>query len=627
MQNIYSYTLMSSETEKWNDFMEYWDLYQKNNECYPKVIRIWYGQFMDKLQVEYDGKAMPKHGGGEPGGYTEMKLENGEYITGIALSYTSFNCSSHMINKFEIQTSKKRKLSFCGWGYEKGYTQKEFIAPDGCAIVALGGALEPFNRGGSLCVSGITAYYKKVKTQEKDEFGIREKYVNGDQVRIAELHGGIGSNVPKSDICINRIVGFGIEENCEYICATVSAKSEKLYMPAGVTTTLYAPDGSVIGAHNTDTDRVVVQNGNFYQIYREKPIKGQYKLYISCKTDAKFFFESQIIYKDAINRIEAIESELEKEIGQSDILPLFSRPLYRIDLVRNNPAEANAPTSDREIAALPEWAALHLFHTIFAGPYAYIVMVGILSVSVIIAIVVKCFKSKKDVETEIEKEIEKIRKNAEKQWAKPDVNDRTIYQFAESYEIIENITFEQQSSYEVQQSARDIWKQLYKDNKNTVAVSKMKKKLSDQKGVLRIDVGGEGCFHYSGLSCGAADALNFNGRIYNSQLGKVPIPMLVHFSDWTKEKFPVDDGIVDAFMMQGCGNPTYLQATEMVRCLKKQRGSKMEFWVMEEEELDCYKWMQCMLQKKVGNATVELKSEKDNNYSGMQKITICIKEK
>ena len=52
-------------------------------------------------------------------------------------------------------------------------------------------------------------------------------------------------------------------------------------------------------------------------------------------------------------------------------------------------------------------------------------------------------------------------------------------------------------------------------------------------------------------------------------------------------------------MMQGTGAPTFMQACEMVRCLKKENGARMDFWVTNDNQEKCYQSMAKVLQKHV----------------------------
>lgn len=163
---IFSYELLKGGAKQWDDLPEYRKLYEKNEATYPTAIYIWYGAFMDKMQVEYDGIKMPKHGDSEPGGYTKMSFEKGEYIVKVGLNYMPYALSSHMITEFQIETSKGKKVSFhAWWDYEKeqNYTHVEFKVPENCAVVAFGGTEESWNSSIPLCVAGITVHYKKIK--------------------------------------------------------------------------------------------------------------------------------------------------------------------------------------------------------------------------------------------------------------------------------------------------------------------------------------------------------------------------------------------------------------------------------------------------------------------------------
>lgn len=164
MNKIFSYDLLKGDSEQWDDLPLYLQLCEKNPETYPTGIQIWYGAYMDKIQVEYGSTSMPAHGGSEPGGYKKMVFDKGEYITQIRIDYVPVNNYSNMILQMDTITSKNRKQTYMSWNYDINYDYKvvEFTLPKNCGVVAFSGALKGWGPRTYPCVSGLTVHYKKV---------------------------------------------------------------------------------------------------------------------------------------------------------------------------------------------------------------------------------------------------------------------------------------------------------------------------------------------------------------------------------------------------------------------------------------------------------------------------------
>lgn len=158
------------------------------------------------------------------------------------------------------------------------------------------------------------------------------------------------------------------------------------------------------------------------------------------------------------------------------------------------------------------------------------------------------------------------------------------------------------SFYEVDGDVLDFYRTIFNINRGNMSAGSLRQIKANQiksDKPLIVDVGGEGHFTFGGLKSGNKGALNFNGKYRNSQYNNKVIPMLIHFQDWNKQKFPLADNTVDIFMMQGTGAPTFMQACEMVRCLKKENGARMDFWVTNDNQEKCYQSMAKVLQKHV----------------------------
>lgn len=148
--------------------------------------------------------------------------------------------------------------------------------------------------------------------------------------------------------------------------------------------------------------------------------------------------------------------------------------------------------------------------------------------------------------------------------------------------------------YEADRDVLDFYRTIFHDNRGNMSAASLKRISGNQirgNKPLIIDVGGEGRFSAYDINAGNKGALNFNGRYTNSQVTRKVIPMLIHFQDWNTQEFPLADNIVDIFMMQGTGEPTFMQACEMVRCLKKGKGARMDFWVTDDGGEKCYQSM------------------------------------
>lgn len=599
MECIYSHELLADKGESWNDFPNYWELYQYNKKVFPKSIHIWHGQFLDKIQVEYEGQAMPQHGGSEPGGYVSFDFAPGEYIVFASLTYMPFGCSEHMIRDFEVRTTMGKTYAFHAWSDErKGAKQVEFAIPEGYALAALGGTVGHYNLERPCCIAGMELYYSKI-----DGSGGRAPW----EERLLKMPEGLeavclytpdGPQGNPEGQWVNAMVDVQAPAGCKLFCASLSGGPGQVAMPANVRAVLYGGSGDRVSECGDAHRKVRYYQGNFYQLYEEDSGERNYLLHICMKQDASMCLDVQSVTAELPGGIEGQFEASGFPQGETG-LPLFLRPVYQMDIIDQDPSAAKPGSGVALLAIAPYWWWQIEDFLIKLGPYGIAAAI-VLGIGIAIAIIIKVLRkggSADDILEELQKEV-----NKKLPWADVPAGTPVVYQKAGEKGYSPCVPDSSETFYEVDKDVLEYYKTIFQDNKGNMLAKSLKQLKGGQiKGnkPLIVDVGGEGRFSEHGINSGNKGALNFNGKYKNSQkTGKV-IPMLIHFEDWNKQKFPLADGIVDIFMMQGTGTPTFMQACEMVRCLKKGKGARMDFWVTNDNGEACYRNIAKALQKYV----------------------------
>lgn len=600
MEYIYSHDLLADKGESWSDFPDYWELYQKDRKSFPKSIHIWYGQFLDKIQVEYKEKAMPQHGGSMPGGYVSFDFSPGEYIVSASLTYIPFGCSEHMIRDFEVRTTKGKTYAFHSWSeYKDGAKSVEFRMPEGYALAAIGGTTGYYNPAAACCIAGIVLYYSRIDGAPTQGTWTEKRLEMPEGLQAMCLYTQDGPQAPRNGTWVNAMVDVHAPTGCKLFCASISGGAGQVAMPSDVAAVLYDSSGKKIPESDTPQRRIRNYQGNFYQLYEENSGERNYRLHICMQSNARICLDVQAV---TAGLPAGIEDQFEASgfpLGESK-LPVFLRPVYQMEIVDQDPSAAD-PIADgvRNALSLYWWWQIEDF-LLTLGPYGIAAAV-VLGICVAISIIVKVLRkggSIDDIRNELQKEV-----NKELHWGDAPAGTVGIYNNVgeEGYApCIPVIQKNSKNFYEVDENVLEFYKTIYNSNKENMSAASLglieKNQIKGNKPLI-VDVGGEGCFTAGGIHSGNKGALNFNGRYNNSQRKSEVIPMLIHFQDWNTQKFPLADNIVDIFMMQGTGAPTFMQACEMIRCLKKEKGARMDFWVTDDKQEKCYQNMAEVLQK------------------------------
>lgn len=573
MANIYSHVLLEGAGSKWDDFLEYWKMCTREKAfVFPTGIHIWSGQFLDKLQVVYDPGSMPSHGGHEPGRKMDIGLEKNEYINKVGLSYTHFGRSDYMINVLTFYTTKGKKHEFHSWcALAENSKWVEYTLPEGFGLAALGGRVDHFGKPNSHCIAGLTLYYKEIEPKETELFEKKTCQEAGFEQQLVLLNQGTAMRQAESEKWVNTILEIKVPENTRLLCASASCGEEEVAMPSGVQIRLYNSFEGEETACTGEVKSITHHNGSFYQMNCGNPRAGSYFAHIKARTDARLYFEvQQVSHALKEDMLKELVEELEGFEPEEKGMPVFLRPEYRMGIVREAPEEADPPAGGIQPLAIPWW--YHLLSAIKLHPY---IAVGIsaAALAVILWKLIHAARNGKTKEELVNIQAEEIAKRAD--WG---TDAGAEYR---KYDPEEYKKGKISDKFKVSKNALRLYEHIQQKNNYNLSADSMQRitrsDVNNYGGILKVDVGGEGCFSFSGMNAGASDALNFNTKMYNSQYKSALIPMLVHFSDWNKNSFPIEDGIVDAFLMQGCGNPTRNEADEMIRCIKKN-GGRIDFW-------------------------------------------------
>lgn len=601
MDYVYSYDLLMDDGDPWSDFPDYWSLYQKNKKCFPQSIHIWYGQFLDKIQVVYKEAAMQQHGGSEPGGYVSFDFESGEYIVYASLTYMPFGTSEHMIRDFEVRTTKGKTYAYHSWGDDKtGAKCVEFAMPEGYALAAISGTTGYYDPSASCCIAGMTLYYSPINGtigQEKEIWKEERLEIPGELEAVC-LHTPDSPHMPASDKWVNTMVDLHAPVGCKLWCASVSSGAGQVAMPINVRTVLYDGSGKRVLESDKPQSRVRNYEGNFYQIYEENSGERKYRLHICMREDSSICMDMQAILSDLPVGIEEQLKSSGFPEGESG-LPLFLRSIYQMDIVDQDPGVATLETGMSTSAIPPYWwfRINDVLAELMTLGVAAIVILGVIAVIAVIVWILWKGGSSDDIRKELQKEV-----NKKLPWGDAPAGMAGVYDEVEVEAYQACIPTKGDQFYTVDTDVLDFYTKIFNDNGKNVSVQTLKTIKDNQiknKQPLVVDVGGEGCFSAYGINAGYKKALNFNGKYFNSQQKKKAIPMLIHFQDWNNQQFPLKEGIVDRFMMQSTGTPTFNQACEMIRCLRKGAGSRMDFWVTDDDGEKCYRSMANILLKYV----------------------------
>ncbi len=625
MEYIYSHELLADKGEYWSDFPDYWELYKREKKSFPKSIHIWYGQFLDKVQVEYEGKAMPQHGGSEPGGYVSFDFAPGEYIVFASLTYMPFGCSEHMIRDFEVRTTKGKTYAFHSWSENRnGAKSVEFAIPQGYALAAIGGTTGYYNPQAPCCIAGMVFYYSRIDGASTQGFWTEKRLEMPEGLQAMCLFTPNGAQEPSNGKWVNAMVDIHAPAGCKLFCASVSGDAGQVAMPADVRTTLYDNSGKKVLESGSPQCRIRNYKGNFYQLYKENSGEQNYQLHICMKSDAKICLDVQSVTADLPGGVEGKLEEIGFPQGKSG-LPLFLRPVYQIDIVEQDSRVADPMAGGARALSLYWWWQIEDF-LIKLGPYGIAAAI-VLGIGIAIAIIIKVLSKGggvEDVRKALQKEVDK-----KLPWGNPSTEDAGVYGKVEREGYGRCMPDNSEIFYEVDRDVLDFYRIIFHDNRGNMSAASLKQITENQirgNKPLIIDVGGEGRFTTYGINSGNKGALNFNGRYKNSQVISKVVPMLIHFQDWNIQKFPLADNIVDIFMMQGAGTPTFMQACEMVRCLKKGKGARMDFWVTNDSGEKCYKIMASALQKHVKKGCkVSFKKWKETDIMGVYGFSYCDK--
>lgn len=612
MECIYSYDLLADSGEPWSDFREYWDIYQKNRRTFPKSIHIWYGQFLDKLQVEYEGKAMPQHGGSEPGGYVSFDFAPDEHVVSVSLTYMPFGCSNHMIRDFEVRTDRGRTLAFHSWSeHREGATTVEFRIPEWYALAALGGTTGHYNPNTPCCIAGIVLYYARTDGVPLHAGWSEDKCDLSGMFEASCLYTRDVTPGGRDGVWENAMVDIHVPGGCGLFCASVSGDPGQVAMARDVRTALYDGSGQKIPESQAPQHRVRYYHGNFYQMYEENPDQNVYRFHICARQGAGICLDLQTVYDDVPAYIEELMEGMGFPDGESG-LPLFLRPLYQMEIVDIDPGMADPEEDGANALSLYWWWQIEDFLKSL-GPYG-IAAAAVLGATMAIYIILKCLRrggGVEEIRAELEKEVAKKLPWGSGAHAQYDQVGPGGYRAC--------IQSASDRFYKVDPDVLNFYKKIFNENGGEMLASSLRQIKENGAGggkPLIVDLGGEDRFYTYGIHSGHKGALNFNGKYWNSQQHDKVIPMLVHFQDWDRERFPLADGIVDTFMMQGTGTPTFMQACEMIRCLKKDRGARMDFWVMDYSGEACYRNMAEVLErhlKEGRNVSFKKWTEKDVN--------------
>ena len=553
-KKIMSHTLLEGEGTVWDDIVRYYQLCeQRNKVCYPTRVQMWTGAFIDKIQLSYGEDQFPAHGINEPGGKTDFMLDENEFIVKIELCYMPWGNSKFQIRDLIFYTSKGETYSFHSWSNEKtGAKNIEYTLPEGSRLIAIKGKTDPFLH----CVSGLTIYYECM--DEGWEYS-RDKF-SGAEDFIAE-------NIPNANhpgdnaIFIDKI---SIKKDLQSVSTSISTEINEVTMPNEVFSSLYDSQG--ISLLNVEDGKIRFANGSFYQLVINSPGREQdYYVVISASANAHVSYEKQLISKNIAEETFVLMEEKSK----GSQLPYFKRPEIRMAMVDVEPSLQY--TTKKKPLALYYWL---VYLKAYMSAYPYVAVA--IGVAALIYLIYKCFSSGNEENVE-DKIFEELGKKIE--WGAPQKNGayyETISDFKPSLEAMDLRYYEGTDD-----KLKNWYKQLLEYNGNNLNANgknKITRKdfLTSAMEKFRIDVGGEGFFVFNNICSGMPDALNINGKTHNSQDRNYFIPALIHINDWEKNSFPIEDNAVDTILMYGCDKPTHNEADEMIRCLSKKKGARID---------------------------------------------------
>lgn len=397
------------------------------------------------------------------------------------------------------------------------------------------------------------------------------------------------------DKWVNTMVDFHAPAGCKLWCASVSSSAGQVAMPINVRTVLYDDSGQRVLESDKPQSRVRNYKGNFYQLYEENSEERKYRLHICMREDSGICLDMQTILS---NLPVGMEEQLKNNgipEGESG-LPPFLHPIYQMDIIDQDPDAATLQTGMSTSANPLHWW-LHIRHVLEAFGVGGVLAAIVLGIPILIAIIIKIMRKGGDIDA-IRKELQN-QMNRKLSWGNAPAGTQGVYQKVEIEQY--KACKDPESYYTVDRDVLEFYREkIFEGNNGNVSAQTLKmiegNQIKNEKSLI-VDVGGEGCFYESCINAGYMGALNFNGKYNNSQKKDKAIPMLIHFQDWNKQPFPLKEGIVDIFMMQSTGTPTFNQACEMIRCLRKGKGSRMDFWVTSDEGKACYMAMAEALQK------------------------------
>lgn len=556
MNKIKTHVILEGEGTAWDDIIPYYQLCDNGGKiCYPTRIQFWTGAFFDKIQVSYDGKALDAHGVNEPGGMTDITLCKDEYITKIELNYISFYSTNYIIRDMVLYTSKNNKYEVHSWSNEsEGMKHLEYTIPDGCRLVAIGGKAAI----GYDCLSGLVVHYEC----PEDTWQYEQDNIDGVDVFIAE---DIINENQKQDY-INLIDKVCVSKDIQSLSLSISTDIDTVAMPEMVTAILYDSKWNIIT--QVESGSINWVNGSLYQMLIDNPTKeADYYIKILLPGCVKMCYEKQTIWNN-ISEETIIAME---EISKDNKLPYFKRPEIRMAIVAQDP-ELQKPSSGKSPLAI-RWI---IYCKLFLASHPLLVVA--VSIEILIAAIYILYRTG-DKDKSNKKIIDELKKKVT--WGEPQNGSAAYYQdikdFRESLYVMYNNFYNGTS-----EKLKKWYSYLLNKNNNNLNANSMKQQITraefEHFGMpkFRIDVGGEGYFKEGDYTYGVSDALNINGKVKNSQNKQMLIPALIHINDWKKDKFPINDDCVDTVLMYGCGNPTANEADEIIRCLRKVPGSRID---------------------------------------------------
>lgn len=557
---LISKTLFEGAGDAWSDLIPYQALDNESKYKFPSKIIIDYVEFVDRIQFIYSDKELPFHGGGARK-KMEICLDSDEYIEGVICDYCKFGASKYMICTLLFKTNKK-EVGFTSFHQPNDKTRVEYTFPKGFALSFIAGRTDHYNTSKEPCVAGLKLFASQIK-EEAMVYGVLNddlKYLRA--ISNMELEQDV-------DYCFE----INTNDNSQIACAFIKE------VVGEVTFCVTGKNGTPL-ENGGDETSLVSSDDNLTTFILNNPVTEGWLLNISAKKGSRFNMGALVLSKDIEpKRIEWYGNKWLPYISDrfftaSDIVMPVTYATQELTLRLMNTSVQQNKTS-RSVAALPI-ATLHMINVCSAfTPMVTFSIVCVLGASYV---VYKMVNASNNNESLIDLRNAVMAKLTDT--FADDYNDKKFWEWSPScdaYQELGDWKNEDLPTYD--NRTKTLYDNIYNHFNKDINIANIPASqyidstfLQSNNYILNVDVGGEGYMTDWGTTFGFTDAISLNGRRYHSSY-KQNIPMLLHVSDWSKDKFPFADGVVTRFTVQGITSKlTKNQADEIVRCLNKTSG-------------------------------------------------------